>query len=463
MEWKGNIIIATGKNKLVELQLLFAVLAGIGLLLFLILFAKIQAFIALLIASIAVGLLAGMPVDKIAGSVQTGMGGTLGFIAVVVGLGSMFGAILESSGGVHALAKSVLNKFGEKNASWGMMVIGFIVCIPVFFDVGFVMLMPVVYALQQKTGKSLLLYGIPLLAGLAVTHCFIPPTPGPVAVAEILGANLGHVILVGTLAGIPAAIIAGPIFGRYIGQKIYCEAITFADSEQEPATLPSTSMVFALIGFPLFLILVNTALTSGLLPADYISADIRSLLIFIGHPFVALIIANLLAWYILGIRKGVSPKELMEISTKSLGPAGVIILITGAGGVFKQMLTDSGAGTMLAESLTGLGMSAFVFAFISTALIRILQGSSTVAMITAAGLTANLVGMGTYTPMDKALLVIAISSGALILSHVNDSGFWLVSKYFGLSEKQTLRSWTVMTTILALTGFTAVILLKLIL
>lgn len=446
-----------------DLQLLFAVIAGISLLLCLILWAKIQAFLALLIASIAVGIFAGMPVDKIAGSIQTGMAGTLGFIAVVVGLGSMLGAILEYSGGVHALANSVLNKFGEKNASWGMMFIGFIVCIPVFFDVGFVILMPVVYALQQKTGKSLLVYGIPLLAGLAVTHCFIPPTPGPVAVAEILGANLGHVILVGFLAGLPAAIVAGPIYGRYIGRKIFCEAIVVAEPNKDHKLLPATQLVFFLIGLPLILILLNTCLTSGIIPPHYISTDVKSFLIFLGHPFIALIVANLLAWYLLGIRRGVSGSELMDISSKSLGPAGLIILITGAGGVFKQMLTDTGAGTMIAESLSGLGMSVFVFAFVSAALIRVLQGSSTVAMITAAGLTSTLVTHGMFSPMDKALLVISISCGAIILSHVNDSGFWLVSKYFGLTEKQTLQSWTVLTTILAIVGFLMVLLLKVVL
>lgn len=436
---------------MIDYFLLGAVLAGIFLLLFLILYLRIQAFIALLISSIMVGLLAGMSVEEVLASVQKGMAGTLGFIAVVVGLGSIFGAILEKSGGVKVLAGYILEKSGEKNASWALMLTGFLVSIPVFFDVGFVILVPVIYALQQKTGKSLLLYGLPLLAGLAVTHSFIPPTPGPVAVAEILGVGLGHVILAGLLTGIPAAILGGPVFARYISRKIKAVAPEYSKVDDKEVELPSAGIIFFLIALPIFLILLNTCLNSGLIPNDIINPTWLSVLTFIGHPFIALIIANLFSWYLLGIKKGFTKKELMDISGNSLGPAGLIILVTGAGGVFKQMLGDTGAGTMLAEALTGMGIS--VFAFLSAALVRVLQGSATVSMITAAGLTANLLASADYSAMDKAFLVMAISSGATILSHVNDSGFWLVSKYLGLTEKQTLSSWTVMTTILALTGF----------
>lgn len=445
---------------MIDYSLLLAVLAGIALLLFLILYVRIQAFLALLMASIAVGLLAGMPLLKIVESVQTGMAGTLGFIAIVVGLGAMFGAILEHSGGVQALAAYILGKTGEKQASWALMATGFLVAIPVFFDVGFVILVPIVYALQKKTGKSLLRYGIPLLAGLAITHAFIPPTPGPVAVADILGADLGWVILAGLVAGLPAAVVAGPLFGKYISQKIFVPTPAFIETETTPKALPSAGLIGALVGLPLLLILLNTLLNSPLMASLNIPLGLKNWVAFLGHPFIALIIANLLAWYLLGIRKGYSRKTLLDISTQSLAPAGIIILITGAGGVFKQILTETGAGTMIAEAMTHWGFSTLAFAFLTAAAIRFMQGSSTVAMITAAGMTASLLEGASYTDLHKALLVIAIASGASILSHVNDSGFWLVSKYFDMTERQTFRSWTVMTTLIALTGFAVVLVLS---
>ena len=445
---------------MVDYSLLFAVFAGVALLLFLILYFKIQAFLALLISSITVGLLAGMPAGEIIINIQSGMGGTLGFIAIVVGLGSMFGAILESSGGVQSLASYILNKGGERRASWAMVGTGFMVAIPVFFDVGFVILVPVVYALQKKTGKSLLFYGIPLLAGLAITHAFIPPTPGPVAVADILAADLGWVIAIGFIAGIPAAVVSGPLFGRYIARRIQVEAPAYTEQEIADVELPSPALVGGLIGLPLFLILLNTLLNSPLSDDIPITEGVLEWLKMLGHPFMALIIANLFAWYYLGLKKGFSKNKLLELTSKSLGPAGLIILITGAGGVFKQVLTETGAGSMLAEVMASYGFSALVFSFLTAAAIRILQGSSTVAMITSAGITASFIEGGFYDDVQKALLVIAIASGATILAHVNDSGFWLVSKYFGLTERQTLRSWTVMTLLIALVGFFVVLMLS---
>jgi Gnt-I system low-affinity gluconate transporter len=394
-------------------------------------------------------------------NIQQGMGSTLGFIAVVVGLGAMFGAILESSGGVQSLAGYILQKTGEKRASWALAATGFLVSIPVFFDVGFVILVPVVYALQKKTGRSLLYYGIPLLAGLAVTHAFVPPTPGPVAVAEILNANLGLVIAVGTLAGIPAAIVGGPLFASYIARRLHVETPdSFKEAEPSSFKLPSPGLILSLIGLPLVLILMNTYLDSPMGAAIPLPTRLKSWIQMLGHPFVALILANLLAWYLLGIKRGFSRQELLNISSSSLGPAGLIILITGAGGVFKQILTETGAGKMLAEVMASYGLSTFFFAFLAAAAIRVLQGSSTVAMLTAAGMTAAFMEGTLYSEMQRALMVIAIASGASIFSHVNDSGFWLVSNYFGLTERQTLRSWSITTTLIALTGFLMVLLLN---
>ena len=445
---------------MLEYQLIFAVLLGIGILLLLILKIRLNAFISLLISSILVGLVAGMPPMDIIDTMKEGMGSTLGFVAMVVGLGVMLGAILEFSGGAEALAQSLLKRFGEKNASWALMLTGFIVAIPVFFDVAFIILVPLIYALQRKSKKSLLVYAIPLLAGLAITHTFIPPTPGPVAVAEIIKADLGWVIIFGMLVGIPTAVISGPLFARYISKRIHIEAPSYDKDLDEQQTFPSISLVASIIALPILLIVANTLVNSPLLPNKINSETLKTVFTMLGHPFVALIIANLVAWYFLGIRKGFNKDKLLKITTRSMEPAGIIILLTGAGGVFKQMLINTGAGEMLATYFAEYDLSILFYAFAAAAVVRILQGSATVAMITAAGLTAPLLSTN-ITEIDKALIVIAIASGASILSHVNDSGFWLVGKYLNLTEKQTFSSWTVVTTLIALVGFISVSLLSL--
>ena len=433
--------------------LIIAVVSGIALLLFLILRLKINAFIALLIGSITVGLIAGLDANEIIATIQKGMGNTLGFVATVVGLGAMFGAILEESGGAKTIADFMISKFGLKKAPAAMVVSGFLIAIPVFFDVAFIILVPMIYALQRKTGKSLLLYAIPLLAGLAITHAFIPPTPGPIAVADIVGADLGWVILVGFLAGIPTALIAGLWFGKRIAGKIHVE-VPAKEESQEPVSLPPIGQTLLIIALPIFLILLNTVSSTGVLGIQV--AWILQTIALIGHPFVALIIANILAWYVFGIRRGFTKKQLFQITSKSLMPAGTIILLTGAGGVFKQVLTDTGAGKLLATSLSDAGIPVLAFAFISAAIVRIIQGSSTVAMITAAGLISPLLVGVSLKPIELACMVIAIASGASIFSHVNDSGFWLVGQFLGISEKQTFKSWTIMTTILAFVGILTV-------
>jgi len=444
---------------MIDFTLIFAVFIGIIILLFLILKLRIPAFIALLIASISVGIFSGMNPLDIINTIKEGMGNTLGFVATVVGLGAMFGAILEHSGGAEALANYLLNKFGEKNASWALMITGFFIAIPVFFDVAFIILVPLIYSLQRKTKKSLLLYAIPLLAGLAITHSFIPPTPGPVAVADILKADLGWVILFGFIVGIPSAIISGPLFAKYISKKIHINAPKILE-KQSHKDYPAVGLILAIIGIPIVLIVGNTVLNSPLFEEGTIPNNVKNWLQMIGHPFSALIIANLIAWYLLGIKRGYSKETLLKTTTKSMEAAGIIILLTGAGGVFKQILVNTGTGTMLANYFADKGISILLFAFLAAVIVRVLQGSATVAMITAAGITAPLLS-NTITDIDKALLVIAIAAGASIMSHVNDSGFWLVSKYLHLDEKQTFRSWSVMTTILSLVGFTTVLIVSL--
>ncbi|MDT8401674.1 MAG: gluconate:H+ symporter [Bacteroidales bacterium] len=438
-------------------HIIIIVIAAVTLLLLMVLKLKISAFISLLITSMFVGILSGMPLKEILVSIKEGMGGTLGFVAVVVGLGAIFGQILESSGGAEALAQYLVRKFGTDRASWAMVLTGFIVAIPVFLDVGLVILVPILYALSRDTKKSLLYYGIPLLAGLAVTHSFIPPTPGPIAVAEILEAQLGWVIFFGFLLGIPIAIIAGPVFGKYISSKIYIQPpedmmTQNTSGTTTPENLPTFRSIALLITVPLFLILMNT-FTDVLVDKGVFEKNlITDIMIFLGHPFSALIIAALLAIYFLGIRRGKSKQELLDLSNKSLGPAGIIILVTGAGGVLKQILVDSGIGEMMARSISDSSLPPILLAWILAAIVRVTQGSATVAMITAAGIMAPILSYVNPGAPELALIVLSIASGATLLSHVNDSGFWLVNKYFGMNESQTLRSWTVMESIIAVCG-----------
>ncbi|MFZ1749831.1 MAG: gluconate:H+ symporter [Saprospiraceae bacterium] len=428
-----------------------SVLAGITLLLVLILRMKIPAFVALLIASIVTGLLAGMAPSLIMDTVKNGMASTLGFVATVVGLGAIFGGILEHTGGAKVLSSWILSLTGEKRAPLALMLTGFLVSIPVFFDVGFIILFPVIAALHHKTGKSITHYAVPLLAGLAVTHAFIPPTPGPLAVAEIIGAPLGWIVLVGAIVGIPTAYVSGVLYGKYLGDRLQIN-VSYMDMEAE-AGVPHNSirLVLPIMVLPVVLIVFNTLFDNGWLSTGH--AGINELLVMICHPFSALIIANLLAWYILGKGAGLTTQQLTNISTRSMYPAGVIILVTGAGGVFKQVLIDTNAGTMIATAMQNAGIGIILFAFLASAIIRILQGSATVAMITGAGLVAPLLSSYTLSDIQLATIVISIASGATMASHLNDSGFWLVKEFLGVSEKDGMRIWTVASSILGITGF----------
>jgi Gnt-I system low-affinity gluconate transporter len=443
----------------------FLVTSAVALLLFMVLKLKINAFITLLIIAIYVGILTGMPLNNILQSIQDGMGSTLGFVATVVGLGAIFGQMLESSGGALSLAHSLVKKFGKERASWAMVITGFIVAIPVFLDVGFIILVPIIYALSKDTQKSLLYYGIPLLAGLAVTHSFIPPTPGPVAVSDILNAQLGWVIFFGVILGFPTAVIAGPFWGKYISKKIHimppAEFLNSFKEDNKDEDLPSFRVVALIISIPLVLILLNTLssllVEKGVVEQSMLTDGVE----FIGHPFSALIIATLIAIYVLCVKRGMSKQTILDLSTKALGPAGIIILITGAGGVLKQILVDSGIGKMMAESMANSALPPIALAWILAAVVRVTQGSATVAMITAAGIIAPVINELGLNDPQRALVVLAIASGATLLSHVNDSGFWLVGKYFGMNEKQTLQSWTIMESIIAVCGLIFTLLVSL--
>lgn len=442
-----------------DIPILFAVFLGIALLLFQILYLRLPAFIALLIASIVTGVAGGLSGVAVMEAIEKGMASTLGFVATIVGLGAIFGGIMEKSGGAQAIAKGLINSFGEKNASSAMMITGLILAIPIFFDVAFVILVPVIYALQRSSGKSLLIFALPLLAGLAVAHTFIPPTPGPVAVADILHADLGWVMLIGFIGGIPAAIVSGLVYGKFIANRIAIAAPSQQIEDVNHSVVPSIQFVFAILFVPLLLIIIGSMVKVSLIPVP--NQALRGSLLVIGHPFSALIVANLLAWYFLGIRNGMKASDLLQISNQSFKPTGLIILCTGAGGVFKQILMDTGAGNAIATQLSESGLPVIAFAFIAASIIRLAQGSATVAMITAAGLISPVLVLGSFSQPQLASFVLAIASGASIGSHVNDSGFWMVKQYLGMTEKQTFQTWTVLTTILAFTGFGSSVLIYL--
>ena len=437
--------------------LLGVLVAAIVLLLVMILVLRLQAFIALIIASIFTAIAAGMPLGDIPTTIVSGMGGALGFIATIIGLGAIFGQILEHSGGAHTLANSLVNLFGQKRASWAMLLTGFLISIPVFLDVGLVIVAPIIYALARDTKKSLLIFGLPLVCGMAVTHAFVPPTPGPVAVAEILGADLGRVILYGIGIGLPTAIIVGIFMVPRVCKGIEVDIPAFFEESKESGPLPNFGLVSAIMGLPIVLIVLGSTWAKVENPTE-----LQKVIGFLGHPVVALLLATLLALLFLGVMRGVGKDKLLELSTKALGPAGIIILITGAGGVFKAILGASGVGDALAEWLGGYGISAVVLAYLFSMIVRVAQGSATVAMMTAAGLMAGIVAGGDYSASDLALITIAIAAGSTMLSHVNDSGFWIISRYLGMSEAQTLKTWTVLSVAISLIGFALTLVLSMV-
>lgn len=437
-----------------DAQLIGAALAGMALLLYLIVRVKLQAFVALLVGSLVIGVVAGMPLGDVLDAVTTGVGSTLAAIAVVIGLGAMFGQMLEVSGGAEALANALVARFGEQRAQWSMLAVGFIVAIPVFFDVAFIILISLVYGLTEKTGRSIVYYALPLLAGLATTHAFIPPTPGPIAVAGLLGADLGWVMLLGLVIGLPAAVVAGPLYARFVATRVAAPvpeqmraAVRAADRP-----LPGIGLVATLFAIPIALIVGNTV-ASAALP----EGALRTALGFLGNPMLALLITTLLCFWLLGSRAGYSRAEIQEIATKALEPAGIVILVTSAGGVLKQVLIDSGVGDLVANGLRETNLPPLLLAFATAAFVRLMQGSATVAMLTSAGLVAALLGDLELSEPLLALHVVAIAAGATIASHVNDSGFWLVNRYLGLSVPDTLKTWTASTTLVSLVSLALIL------
>ncbi|MDR1935793.1 MAG: GntP family permease [Candidatus Accumulibacter sp.] len=438
-------------------RLLLSAVIGIAILLVLIIKFKFQPLLAILVAAVAIGFGVGMPPQMIVASINKGIGSTLQGIALLVGLGSMFGAILELSGGAEVISTTLVKNFGEKKSVWALGLTGLVIAIPVFFDAGLIILIPLAFGLTKKTGKSALFYGIPLLAGLAVGHAFIPPTPGPILVAAILGADLGLVILLGLVCGSVAMVFAGIIFGNYAGKKFHVPVPAYAqaamDLSRENRNLPSFSAVVTIIMTPLVLILLNTGSTAAANNGVEFIKPLLPVLTFVGTPFVALIIATVLALLFLGVKNNYTLQELEKVMTKSLEPAGIILLVTAGGGVLRYILEDSGIGTVIGGFITDNSLPLILVAFIIAAAVRISVGSATVAMTMAAGLIASMPDLASLSPIDTACIVMAIAGGGTVCSHVNDSGFWLVKSLFDLDEKTTFKTWTVMETIVGTVGF----------
>lgn len=438
-------------------RLVVAALVGLVLLLVLIIKFKVQAMISILIGAIAIGLIAGMPFEDIVLAVNDGIGNTLKGIALLVGLGSMFGAILEVSGGAQTLAVTMVKWFGDKKAAWALGITGLVIAMPVFFDAGLIILIPLAFSLAKRTNRSSLFYAIPLLAGLAVGHAFIPPTPGPVLVSTMLNVELGWVILVGIACGVVAMIVAGPVWGAICGKKHYIPVPDHVANQADidESKLPNFWTIVGIILIPLVLIILDSL--AGVIPA---LSPAQSILGFLGEPFVALLIATVVAMLVLGIKHGYNTEELEKIMTKSLEPTGLILLVTACGGVLRYMLQYSGLGDVIGNAVSSANLPIVVIAFIVAALVRICVGSSTVAMTMAAGIIAAMPEIASLSPLYLACVTAAIAGGATVCSHFNDSGFWLVKSLVGMDEKTTLKTWTIMETLVGGTGFIVALILS---
>ncbi|QLG94580.1 GntP family permease [Pseudomonas yamanorum] len=440
--------------------LLDAVVTIIGLIVLITRF-KVHPFIALIIAAGFLGLTSGMPVDKIIKAFQDGFGGVLGFVGIILALGTMLGKMMADSGGADQIAQTLVRAFGKEKVQWAMMFAAFLVGIPLFFEIGFVLLIPLVFIVARRTGVSLIKIGIPLLAGLSAVHGLVPPHPGPLLAIGVFGADIGKTILYGLIVALPTAIIAGPLYGSFIAKYIpgnpSQELVDQLASEQpESKTLPSFSITLITVLLPVFLMLLKTF-------ADVALPDghaIRNWMDMIGHPITALLLALLLSLYTFGHRQGIGSKQILKLLDASLAPTAAIILIIGAGGGFKQMLVTSGVGDVIGQMAVTAQINPILLAWLVAAVIRVATGSATVATITGAGIVVPVVGM--IPGVNRELLVLATGAGSLVLSHVNDAGFWLVKQYFNMTVAETFKTWTAMETILSVVALGFIMLLSLV-
>ena len=421
---------------------------------------KVHPFVALILASGFLGLAAGMPAGEVMKSFQEGFGGVLGFVGIVLGLGTMLGKLMAESGGADQIAETLIRVFGKARVHWAMTLAAFLVGIPLFFEIGFVLLIPIVFIVARRSGVPLIKVGIPLLAGLSAVHGLAPPHPGPLLTVSVYGADIGKTILYGLIVGLPAAAIAGPIFGAQIAKYIPGRASPELEAQfvkdVRTTSPPGFSATLATILLPVALMLFK-AFTDVAFPAG---APIRNAMDFIGHPITALLAALLLAFFTFGTARGFSRQEINRLLDASLLPVAGILLIVGAGGGFKQMLVASGVGDVIGHLAVRAHLSPILLAWLVAALIRIATGSATVATITGAGVVAPVAAM--IPGANRELLVLATGAGSVILSHVNDAGFWLVKQYFNMTVVETFKTWTAMETILSVVALVFILLLSLV-
>jgi Gnt-I system high-affinity gluconate transporter len=435
---------------------LLIVTVGIILLLILIIVFKINAFIAFTIISIAVGIVEGMPMGKVVTSIQSGIGETLGFLVMILGFGAMLGKLVADSGAAQRISSKLIGLFGLKYIQWAVVLTGFIVGIPMFFTIGFVILIPLVFTIALSTGVPLLYVGIPMIASLSVTQGLLPPHPSPTAIAIMFGADIGKTLMYGIIISIPAIILAGPFFSRTIKSVVARPLKEFAN----PRVLTDEEMPGmwnSILTTILPVLLIGISSLSGLFFSD--GQKIKTILNIIGDPVIAMLISLLVAVFSLGLARGRKIGEVMDSLGQSVASITMVLLIIAGAGGLKQVLVDSGISNFIAGLLSKSDMSPLVLAWMISAILRICVGSATVAGLTAAGIVLPLTSNGT---VSKELLVLAIGSGSLMMSHVNDGAFWLFKEYFSLSVKETLSTWTVMETMISFIGLAGVLLLNLI-
>lgn len=434
---------------------LLIVILGIFLLFILIARFKLNAFITFIIVSLFVGIAEGMEPLSVVDSIQKGIGNILGFLVIILGLGAMLGKLVADSGAAQRITTKLVEKFGKKNIQWAVVLTGFIVGIPMFYSVGFVILVPLVFTIAAATGLPLLYVGLPMLASLSVTHGYLPPHPAPTAIAATFNADIGKTLLYGILVAIPAIIVAGPLLSRTLKNinatplKQFLSPVILKEEE-----MPSmaNSILSALL--PVILIAI-AALASFTLPDRFF---LKKTLLFMGNPVIAMLISVLVAIYTLGIGRGKKMNEVMASIASGITGITMVLLIIAGSGALKQVLIDSGVSEYIGDLLNGSSISPLILAWLIATIIRVCVGSATVAGLTAAGIVLPLVnGSG----VSAELMVLAIGSGSLMLSHVNDSGFWLFKEYFNLSVKDTLKSWTVMETTVGVMGLVGVLVINL--
>ncbi|MDF1489770.1 GntP family transporter [Tessaracoccus caeni] len=436
------------------LALLLIALAAVAVLLVLVIKVELPAYVSLLLVSMGTAIVTGIAIEEVVPVMIAGMGKVLGSVAIVVGLGSMLGRLIEVSGGADHLARTFTEKLGRARVAAALTIAAFILGIPVFFDVGFIILAPIVFGFAKVAGINPLKLALPVGAILLTVHVTLPPHPGPVAAAAQIGADVGLVTLVGLLISAVVGVIAFFVCKLFAVDKIVLGSspasdATVATEVPDIGKVPSAATVVGLIVFPIFLIMVGSTLLT-VLPEEN---ALRPFAAFVGAPTTALLLGLLVAYIVIGGKARWDKSRRSSVAESALPIVAIIIFVTGAGGVFGNVLVESGIGTALSDSLTAVGMPTVVAAFVISLALRAAQGSATVAMLTTAGLLSTAIANGDYSTMQTVLICLAIGFGALGLSHINDSGFWIVTKYLGLSVGDGLKTWTVLTTICGVTGF----------